>query len=105
MSLSSSYLGKKTTMFRNYLLSTLRTLARERLYTFITAIGLSIGLATCFLIYSWVQFEKSYDNYFPESDRIYRVVTKWDESSEPGRATTYPMVRTRVLSQFPEVEA
>lgn len=91
-------------MFRNYLLSTLRSLAREKLYTFINAVGLSIGLATCFLIYSWVQFEESYDNYPSNSDRVYRVTTKWDESSELGRATTYPMVRTRVLSQFPEVE-
>ncbi len=91
-------------MIRNYLLATLRILARERLYTIINSIGLAIALATCFLIYSWVRFETSYDTYFPDSNRIYRIVTRWDESAEQGTATTYPMVRTRVLSQFPEVE-
>lgn len=91
-------------MIRSYLRSTLRLLAKEKLYVFINALGLAVGLATCFLIYSWVRFETSYDTQYPNYDDIYRVVTDWDESSEPGMATTYPMVRTRVLSQFPEVE-
>ncbi|MBL7848710.1 MAG: ABC transporter permease [Cyclobacteriaceae bacterium] len=91
-------------MIQSYLRSTLRLLVKDRLYVFINALGLAIGLATCFLIFSWVQFETSFDTQYPNYDRIYRVVTDWDESSEPGMATTYPMVRTRVLSQFPEVE-
>ena len=91
-------------MIRNYLLATLRILAKEKLYTIINSVGLAIGLATCFLIYSWVRFETSYDASFQDSERIYRIVTKWDGSAEQGIASTYPMVRTRVLSQFPEVE-
>jgi putative ABC transport system permease protein len=91
-------------MIRNYLLASLRILLKQRLYTFINSIGLAIGLATCFLIYTWVQYQTSYDKYFPSAQHTYRVVTQWDNSDEPGRATTYPMVRTRVLSQFPEVE-
>ncbi len=91
-------------MIKNYFISAWRTLANDKLYTSINAIGLSIGLATCFLIYSWVKFETSYDKDFQNSDRVYRVVTKWKSSPEDGRATTYPMVRTRLLSQFPEIE-
>ncbi len=92
-------------MFRNYLLTSLRILTKEKLYTIINTIGLAIGLATCFLIYSWVHFETSYDSYFRDSDRIFRVVTNSDISSEQGIASTYPMVWTRILSQFPEIEA
>lgn len=91
-------------MIKNYILSTLRILTKEKLYTFINAIGLSVSLATCFLIYSWVRNETSYDTYFEDSAHVYRIVTKWDESTDPGRATTYPMIRTRVLPQIPEVE-
>lgn len=92
-------------MIRNYLLATFRVLAKEKLYTIINSVGLAIGLSACFLIYSWVQFETSYDTWFSDHDRTYRVITQWDESTEPGIASTYPMVRTRVLSQFPEVVA
>lgn len=100
-----SFLKIFAAMIRNYIVSTLRVLIQEKLYTFINAVGLSIGLATCFLIYSWVKYETSYDTYFDSTDRTYRVVTTWDESTEQGRATTYPMIRTRVLAQLPEVES
>lgn len=90
-------------MIRNYFLSTLRILYKEKLYTLINSIGLAIGLATCFLIFSWVRFETSFDS-FPGSDQVYRITTQWDDGEGEGIASTYPMVKTRVLTQFPEVE-
>ena len=91
-------------MFKNYLLATIRVLTKEKLYTVINTVGLAIGLATCFLIYSWVQFETSYDRW-PDSERTFRVVTEFPGAEEPGMASTFPMVRTRVIPQYPEVEA
>lgn len=92
-------------MLRNYARSALRLLAREKFYVFINAAGLSVGMAAGFLIFSWVREEMSYDTFYPDDDRIYRVVTDWDGEEETGMATAYPMVRSRVLNQFPEVEA
>lgn len=89
-------------MLRSYFRSTIRLFAREKLYVFINTAGLAIGMATCFLIYTWVRFELGYDT-FPGHDRVYRVITLWKHADESGLATAYPMVRTRVLSQFPEV--
>lgn len=91
-------------MIRSYFRSAFRLLLKDRLYVFINALGLAVGMATCFLIFSWVINEVSFDTVFPDSDRIYRVVTKQDDSEGEGIASTYPMVHTRVLSQFPEVE-
>lgn len=91
-------------MFRNYLLASFRILTKEKLYTIINTVGLAIGLATCFLIYQWVDFETSYDTYLQDNERVYRVVTNFNNSSEQGIASTYPMVKTRVLAQFPEIE-
>lgn len=91
-------------MIKNYIVASFRVLLKQRLYTFINSVGLAIGLATCFLIYSWVDYQTSYDRYFPSTQHTYRVVTQWVGSDEPGRATTYPMVRTRILPQFPEIE-
>ena len=91
-------------MLKSYLSNALRILAKDKLYTGINAAGLAIGLAICFLIYSWVRFETSYDTYFDDSERVYRVVTKHNDETGQGIASTYPMIKARVLPQFPEVE-
>lgn len=70
---------------------------------FINALGLSVGMAASLLIFSWVREEFSYDTLHPDHERLYRVVTDWDGQAEGGMATTYPMIRSRVLNQFPEV--
>lgn len=92
-------------MIQNYLKSAFRILIKERLYTLINAFGLSVALAACFHIYAWVTYELSFDKHFADHERIYRVATITRESAEPGMASTYPMVRTRILSQLPEIEA
>lgn len=92
-------------MIGNYFRSTFRLFGKERLYVFINTVGLAVGMATCFLIYVWVSGELSYDTFYPDYERIYRVITRWDDTREPGFATAYPMVRSRVLPQFPEVES
>ena len=90
-------------MLANYFKSAFRLLVKEKLYTLINIIGLSIGLAGSFMMYSWVTSETNFDR-FPERDRIFRLTTHWDNSTEQGIASTYPMMRSRVLSLFPEVE-
>jgi putative ABC transport system permease protein len=91
-------------MFSNYFTIAYRSLLGDKICTLINILGLSIGLTTCFLIYSWVRFEVSYDRHFPESDNIYRVNTFWHSSPDDGFATTYPMVRTSVLNQLSGIE-
>jgi putative ABC transport system permease protein len=92
-------------MIRSYFRSAFRLLFKDQLYPIINAFGLAVGMATCFLIFSWVLNEVSYDTVFPDADRIYRVVTQQDDGDGAGIASTYPMLHTRVLSQFPEVES
>lgn len=90
-------------MLRNYFQTAIRILLKERFYTIINILGLAVGLASCFMIYLWVKSEMSFDSY-AGSENIYRVITKQDESPEAGIASTYPMMKNRVLAQFPEVE-
>jgi putative ABC transport system permease protein len=60
-------------MFKNYLIVALRNLAKTRLYTTINIVGLAIGLAICVFSNLLVDHERSYDVFFPNSDRIYSV--------------------------------
>lgn len=90
-------------MLSNYLLSAFRSLFKDKLYSGINAIGLAVGLAAFFIITGWLNTETSYDKHFPDADRIFRVTTHWHEAEE-AFATSYPMVKTRVVAQFPEAE-
>jgi putative ABC transport system permease protein len=60
-------------MIRNYLKIAWRNLLKNKLYSFINIFGLAIGL-TCFLLISlYVLDELSYDRYFKDAERIYRI--------------------------------
>ena len=60
-------------MFKNYLKIAFRTIRREKLYSTINILGLSVGIACSILIMMWVQYELSYDRFHVKADRIYRV--------------------------------
>ncbi|PWT99330.1 MAG: ABC transporter permease [Bacteroidetes bacterium] len=60
-------------MFRNYFKTAWRNIKRQKAYSFINILGLSIGIAACLLILQYVSFELSYENFQVNKDRIYRV--------------------------------
>ncbi len=61
-------------MLRNYLKIAFRNLGRKKVYSFINITGLAVGIASCFLIFLYVRFETSYDQFHSKASRIYRVV-------------------------------
>jgi putative ABC transport system permease protein len=60
-------------MLRNYFKIAWRNIKRQKGYSLINIIGLSIGVAACLLILQYVSFELSYENFQANKDRIYRV--------------------------------
>ena len=60
-------------MLRNYFLISLRHLLKNKLFSFINILGLSLGIAGFLLIISYVRFEYSYDHINEEIGEIYRV--------------------------------
>ncbi|MEZ4739313.1 MAG: FtsX-like permease family protein [Flavobacteriales bacterium] len=61
-------------MLKNILLTGLRNLARNKLYTLINLLGLATGIACFVLIGLYVRYERSYDRFVPHADRVHRVV-------------------------------
>ncbi|MFC4144184.1 ABC transporter permease, partial [Pedobacter mendelii] len=64
-------------MFKLNLKIAWRNLWKNKGYTFINVIGLSIGMASCILIFIFIRYELSFDEGFKNEDRIFRVVTDW----------------------------
>ena len=60
-------------MFRNYLITALRNLLNQKLYTLINIGGLAIGLAVCILILLFVRDELSYDDWIPNAEQIFKI--------------------------------
>ncbi len=92
-------------MFRNNLIIALRTLAKQKGFTFINIIGLAIGLTACILILLWVQDELSYDRYHQNANRLYIVGldAKLGNQEFNAPSTPTPLAFTMV-EEFDQVE-
>ena len=60
-------------MIRNYIRTAFRSLKKQKGFTAINVLGLSVGLATCLSIVLYVVDELSYDHYNTKAERIFRV--------------------------------
>lgn len=92
-------------MFRNYLLSTWRSLQRNRLNAILNITGLTAGIASCLFIFLYVTDELSFDKSFTKSDRIYRIQSfyKFDDVDDKFGITPFPTAQV-LKSDYPEVE-
>lgn len=61
-------------MYKNYLIVALRNLLKKKAYSAINIFGLGLGIACCLLIFIYVEYERSFDDYHLKGDRIYRVI-------------------------------
>ncbi|MBO9151265.1 ABC transporter permease [Chitinophaga sp. GCM10012297] len=75
-------------MLMNYFKTALRTLQRNKAYTLVNILGLTLGLACAILIFSLVKFHLSFDNFHEGKERIYRVLT----AVQGGQMTWQPGV-------------
>ncbi len=70
-------------MIKSYFITAIRNLRKNRLYTFINVLGLSLGVACCMVIFVIVKYETSFDDYHSKANRIYRV--NLDQKKPQGR--------------------
>jgi putative ABC transport system permease protein len=101
---SPSY-SNPSPMFRNYFITSVRSLAKSKGFSAINIIGLSVGLATFSLIAFYVYHELSFDRYHKNGDRIYRIVENLRTENELLlQSTSSPPMGPHMLKDFPEVE-
>lgn len=92
-------------MFKNYLKIALRNLRKNKLYSSVNIIGLTIGLVGCLLIGVYVWNELTYDRFHKNADRIARIIM---ETRSSGSANQIALTGTKVGPEFkrsfPQVE-
>lgn len=93
-------------MLKNYLLLFVRNVKRQKLFSLINLLGLTVSIASTLLIYLYVHHEFSYDRFHGNADRIYRVNQTfiWGENNNNQFASTGPGVAYSIQQELPEVE-
>lgn len=82
-----------------------RNLLKNAKYTTINLVGMSIGMACCFLIISYLQYEQSFDTFFPKKDRLYRIGYHAEFTGEPLDLNRCPApIGPAMYDFFPQVE-
>ncbi|MFC2082152.1 ABC transporter permease [Bacteroidota bacterium] len=79
-------------MLLHYIKTAFRFLGKNKAHSLINISGLGLGIACCILLFMYVYEETNYDNFYPDNDRIYRVIEEIATSSD---------VRTYVPIAYP----
>ena len=92
-------------MIKNYFKTAWRNIKRNKLFSLINISGLSLGIATCFIIMLYVQDELSYDKFNENADHIARMVFRADiNGGKINESVTMPPVAQTMKNDFPEVQ-
>jgi putative ABC transport system permease protein len=92
-------------MIKNYFKTAFRSLIRNKGFTAINVLGLTLGIATCLLIVFYVFDELSYDRYNAKAERIYRVNNDIKFGGNENSYAVAPAPAAMALkADFPEIE-
>src|ERR1700761_9619630 len=91
-------------MIRNYIKTAIRSLKKNKGFTILNVLGLSVGLATCLLIVFYVVDEFSYDRYNVNADRIYRITESARLNGTEGTYAGTEKPLLEAIKGFPQIE-
>jgi len=92
-------------MLKNYIRISLRTLSRNKGYSFINISGLATGLAAFVLIVLFVQNELSFDSMHEHAANVYRMQLDAELADQSIVTASSPAIMaTQFLETFPEIQ-
>lgn len=92
-------------MFKNYIKTALRNLARNRVYSIINIVGFAIGLTISLLLIFYVKHELSYDEFHEKNDYIYRLGVEQSDGKKTEKGDySLTVMGPAIKEAFPEVE-
>ena len=94
-------------MFINHLYTAIRGVRKNKVFSIVNLLGLSVSIGACILILHYVRFEMSYDKFHKHADNIYRVATKVRLGDEVinHEANTYQGISDALKTDYAEVVA
>lgn len=94
-------------MFKNYFKTAFRNLWRNKVFSIINIVGLSVGLACCMLIFLYTKDEVSYDRFHENKEHIYHLTADFasPDGSVNKTSSTGMMPGPNFAAQVPEIES
>jgi putative ABC transport system permease protein len=74
-------------------------LYRDKLYTLVNIVGLSLAFASCLVLGVYLRSELSYDRHHESHERIYRVATQFTVNARPERLARSPSLFAPMLAE------
>jgi putative ABC transport system permease protein len=92
-------------MFKNYFKVALRSIRKNKLYSFVNLIGLTTGITGCILIGLYIWNELSFDNFHKNGDRIVRITMEYGGGGTVNKAAvTGTKTGPEMKRNFPQIE-
>ncbi|WP_242927428.1 ABC transporter permease [Pontibacter vulgaris] len=91
-------------MLQNYFKIAIRNLVRNKVYSAINIAGLALGVASCILIFLYVQDELSYESNFSKADRIVRVVGEVNFEGQQDNFAVTPLPLENEVRKFAGIQ-
>ncbi|MBL7840520.1 MAG: ABC transporter permease [Cyclobacteriaceae bacterium] len=92
-------------MFKNLFKIALRNIFKDKVYSAINILGLTIGITCSMFLFMYILDELSYDKYHANANNIYRIVSN---IKEPDNAFTWAVAQVPMAQElrnnYPEVE-
>ena len=86
-------------MIKNYLKTAWRNLMKNKMFSFINILGLTIGITVCMMIFLFIMNEFSVDRFHKKGKNIYRVMRGYDASKQAAPWLSGPYA-TALLNDF-----
>ncbi|MEO5979382.1 MAG: ABC transporter permease [Chryseolinea sp.] len=93
-------------MIKNYVITAFRSFRKQKGFTTLNIVGLSLAMAASILLLEYVDYEKSFDGYHKRSKDIYRLqYNAWHGGKiNFESAAAVPAVGPAMKANFPQVE-
>ena len=92
-------------MLKNYLKITIRNLTKNKLFSIVNILGLTIGITCFILIGLFVLDELTFDSFNSKADRIFRLNSHYKVGDNNFNLANSPMPLADALaSEYPEIE-
>jgi len=92
-------------MIRNYIKSAFRNIVKNKFYSVLNILGLSIGLTAFIFLYLHINDEMSYDAYHEKASRIYRIESNFTIAGKNEMFAIVPIPMGPALQlEYPEIE-
>ena len=92
-------------MFKNYLITALRNLKKNKVFAFINILGLALGIGCSLVIFKVIMYELSYDKHQENLNNIYRVsrLSIYPDFLDKGMGSPNPL-GPAIKADYPEIK-